>query len=52
MLCTLCIFSHPDLGMAGVIVDEASQIELSGQVPLLGQHRRDIGKLVSIGDDM
>ncbi|KAH9838486.1 P-loop containing nucleoside triphosphate hydrolase protein [Rhodofomes roseus] len=60
MLCTLSMLSHPRLASAGftrmvplktVIVDEASQIELSDYVPLLGRYGGTIKKLVFIGDD-
>lgn len=34
-----------------VIVDEASQIELGGYLPMLARFGRDMKKLVFIGDD-
>ncbi|GBE88386.1 predicted protein [Sparassis crispa] len=60
ILCTLSMFSHPRLMTAGftrlvpvetVIIDEASQIELGGYMPLLSKFGSGIKKLVFIGDN-
>ncbi|EPS96652.1 hypothetical protein FOMPIDRAFT_88524 [Fomitopsis schrenkii] len=60
ILCTISMLSTPRLVTAGftrlvpvetVIVDEASQIELGGYLPMLARFGRDMKKLVFIGDD-
>ncbi len=60
ILCTISILSHPRLGSAGfislvpvdtVIIDEASQIEVSDYIPMISKFGKKIRKLVFIGDD-
>lgn len=58
ILCTLSTLSNPKLAtitrlvpVQTVIVDEASQIEIGGYIPLLHRFSITLRKLVLIGDD-
>ena len=58
ILCTLSMLSNPQLGVITgkvplelVIVDEASQIEVGGYLPMLNLYNKTLRKVVFIGDD-
>ena len=59
ILCTLSMLSNPKLKVITrelvpvelVIVDEASQIEVGGYLPMLNLYNKTLRKFVFIGDD-
>jgi len=58
ILCTLSMFSNPNIDaylrivpVELIILDEASQIECGGYLPVLHRFHYSLSKLVFIGDD-